>query len=178
MTRKEACAILRVSPATLDRYRRKLGISSETRDGIGEKHLESLQKLRQSKSKLQANKSDDVEVENDDIDDKNDEVEVENDDIDDKSDDVEVENDDIDNNLKQLKKQYDQNLKLISWLSNEISLCIDINVLPDKNAAGMLEKYQKLNVQILKSINKNQSKGSALEDKVAKMMAEFIGVDK
>lgn len=155
---KEAQEKLKMSEAGLWKLRKKLGILTEKRAEITEEELKLLKKHRSHRaipSKYRAKKVD-VKIEK-----------VDNEIVKDRtlkildSEPIEVRN---------LKTDYNQNLKLIKYMQGLIEQDVSKGELPDKYYVDTIEKYQKLNITIINAIQKLMP----IEDSIQKELAERL----
>lgn len=150
---------LQISNSTLYRYRKSLGIFEETRANVSPSQFEELRKLRDRRSKY--SKTNDAEFEKQKLKDlkavKSDgaiKINV--------SDSVEVQN---------LKQQHNDNLDLIVYLNRIVRQQMNDLKVPEKYLIDSIEKYQKLNMLILNTLQRLNPE----EDDLKKMIAERLG---
>lgn len=155
MKLEEAAELLNISRTTLYRYRKKLGIVSETKDDVDVTHFEQLKKEARQTVKY-AKKID--------LDKIIDEAVVKDLYLLEKSDPFEV---------SQLKTQFNNNKKLIDSLQKEIDLMIASGEIPDKFILDSMEKFQKLNMKIMSDIEKIKPQADNLSSMIKEKLANY-----
>ena len=75
--------------------------------------------------------------------------------------------------LKNLKTQYNHNQKVIENFQLEINKVINDGELPDKYLLDGMEKYQKLNMQIMSMIEKQSQQGDNLKEMIQEKLARY-----
>ena len=75
--------------------------------------------------------------------------------------------------LKNLKNQYNHNQKVIENFQLEINKVINDGELPDKYLLDGMEKYQKLNMQIMSTIEKQSPQGDSLKEMIQEKLARY-----
>lgn len=130
---------LGVSRITVYNYRKKLGILEETADEVSDINYKKLKKLANSRIKRGQSGGKKSEV--------LEKARVAND----SQGFLEVATDDS-IQLINLKQQYNSNQLLINYLNKVINKNILENETPSKLESDMMEKYQKLNMQLAKTI--------------------------
>ena len=134
---------LGISRATLTRYRKKLGIFEETRSNITKSQFKELEKLANQRQKYTREEK---------------MLEI---------------NDNDSVGLKNLKTQYNHNQKVIENFQLEINKVINNGELPDKYLLDGMEKYQKLNMQIMSTIEKQSPQGDSLKEMIQEKLARY-----
>lgn len=130
---------LGISRATLTRYRKKLGIFEETRSNITKSQFKELEKLANQRQKYTRQERVELSRKTFKLIPKEKMLEI-------------SDNDSV--VLKNLKTQYNHNQKVIENFQLEINKVINDGELPDKYLLDGMEKYQKLNMQIMSTIEK------------------------
>ena len=155
---KDVPEFLNISRSSLYNYRKRLGIVEETKDKITEKHLEQIKRLRNSRNKP-ANVTETEQI-----------AKVEAKKENNQSGFLEVSQDDS-IQLVNLKDQYNSNQQLINHLDKTIKLDIQKFITPEKAVTDTMEKYQKLNIALLKQIEsvkpQEEDLGKIIKDKLA-----------
>lgn len=155
---KEVLEELEISRATLTRYRKTLGIFEETRSEITESQFKAIEKLARKRQKY--TREDRVELSR-----KSFKV-VPKDKL--------LEHRDGDSvALRNLKNQYNHNQKIIENFQLEINKEINEGELPDKYLLDGMEKYQKLNMQIMATIDKQSPQGDSLAEIIKEKLAGY-----
>lgn len=158
MLTKDVPEFLNISRSSLYNYRKRLGIVEETKDKITEKHLEQIKRLRNSRNKP-ANVTETEQI-----------AKVEAKKENNQSGFLEVSQDDS-IQLVNLKDQYNSNQQLINHLDKTIKLDIQKFITPEKAVTDTMEKYQKLNIALLKQIEsvkpQEEDLGKIIKDKLA-----------
>ena len=75
--------------------------------------------------------------------------------------------------LKNLKTQYNHNQKVIENFQLEINKVLNDGELPDKYLLDGMEKYQKLNMQIMSTIEKQSPQGDSLKEMIQEKLARY-----
>lgn len=147
----EAEKELDTSRTTLYRWRKKLGILDETKTEVSETHMKQLRALAKERVKRQISKEHRANVL----------VEAE------QSDDfayaLQLQTGDSDE-TKALKVQYNGNLKVLAVIQNRIDLKLLCGEIPDKYLVDMLEKFQNMNIRIIKVLGKKLGSGDEQEE--------------
>ncbi|HFZ6730018.1 TPA: hypothetical protein ACGPS2_000490 [Streptococcus agalactiae] len=139
---------LGISRATLTRYRKKLGIFEETRSNITKSQFKELEKLANQRQKYTRQERVELSRKTFKLIPKEKMLEI-------------SDNDSV--VLKNLKTQYNHNQKVIENFQLEINKVINDGELPDKYLLDGMEKYQKLNMQIMSTIEKQSPQGDSLK---------------
>lgn len=141
MKLKEAIERLGISRSSVDRYRKKLGIFHETKKEVTLEQFEELRKLRDYREKYTYKKPVEKLAKS-----QNDEMEKSG---------VFLEINARDGTeIKNLKKQYNDNLGIIQYMQNLAFSDIKGGGIPEKYFIDSIEKYQKLNILILNTLKK------------------------
>lgn len=149
---------LGISRATLTRYRKKLGIFEETRSNITKSQLKELKKLVNQRQKYTRQERVELSRKSFKLIPKEKTLDI-------------SENDSV--ALKNLKTQYNHNQKLIENFQLEINKVINAGELPDKYLLDSMEKYQKLNMQIMSTIEKQSPQGDSLKEQIQEKLARY-----
>ncbi|HEP7770450.1 TPA: hypothetical protein VNM04_001619 [Streptococcus pyogenes] len=149
---------LGISRATLTRYRKKLGIFEETRSNITKSQLKELKKLVNQRQKYTRQERVELSRKSFKLIPKEKTLDI-------------SENDSV--ALKNLKTQYNHNQKLIENFQLEINKVINAGELPDKYLLDSMEKYQKLNMQIMSTIEKQSPQGDSLKELIQEKLARY-----
>lgn len=149
---------LGISRATLTRYRKKLGIFEETRSNITSSQFKELEKLANQRQKYTREERVELSRKTFKMIPKEKTIEI-------------SDNDSV--SLKNLKTQYNHNQKVIENFQLEINKAINEGELPDKYLLDSLEKYQKLNMQIVSAIEKQSPQGDSLKEMIQEKLARY-----
>lgn len=149
---------LGISRATLTRYRKKLGIFEETRSNITKSQLKELKKLVNQRQKYTRQERVELSRKSFKLIPKEKTLDI-------------SENDSV--ALKNLKTQYNHNQKVIENFQLEINKVINAGELPDKYLLDSMEKYQKLNMQIMSTIEKQSPQGDSLNELIQEKLARY-----
>ncbi|MBL1223725.1 hypothetical protein [Enterococcus sp. BWR-S5] len=142
MKLQDVPAAVGVSRITIYNYRKRLGIVEETTEEVPEETVEQFKKMAASKikpgpSNNKGKKKVDVVAAAQFSNDSSGFLEI-------------LPNDST--QLKNLKDQYNSNQVLINHLTKEINTCIVDGETPSKLESDMMEKYQKLNMSLARTI--------------------------
>lgn len=152
---------LGISRATLTRYRKKLGIFEETRSNITKSQFKELEKLANQRQKYTREERVELSRKTFKLIPKEKMLEIND-------------NDSVGlKNLKTLKTQYNHNQKVIENFQLEINKVINDGELPDKYLLDGMEKYQKLNMQIMSTIEKQSLQGDSLKEMIQEKLARY-----
>lgn len=160
MKTSEVPEFLNISRATLYNYRRKLNILDETRHEVTESHLESFRRLRDARAKPVQVRQKEKEIRS----------EAEEAAINDGF--LVIHETDATQTIN-LKKQYNGNQLLINHLDNLISLDIQKMNTPEKVVADMMEKYQKLNMSLIRQIESLNPAEDDLKQKIEQKLSQY-----
>lgn len=149
---------LGISRATLTRYRKKLGIFEETRSNITKSQFKELEKLANQRQKYTRQERVELSRKTFKLIPKEKTLDV-------------SDNDSV--ALKNLKNQYNHNQKVIENFQLEINKVINAGELPDKYLLDGMEKYQKLNMQIMSTIEKQSPQGDNLKEMIQEKLARY-----
>lgn len=149
---------LGISRATLSRYRKKLGIFDETRSNITKSQFKELEKLANQRQKYTRQERVELSRKTFKLIPKEKMLKI-------------TDGDSV--GLKNLKNQYNHNQKLIENFQLEINKAINSGELPDKYLLDGLEKYQKLNMQIMITIEKQSPQGDSLKEMIQEKLARY-----
>lgn len=149
---------LGISRATLTRYRKKLGIFEETRSNITKSQLKELKKLVNQRQKYIRQERVELSRKSFKLIPKEKTLDI-------------SENDSV--ALKNLKTQYNHNQKVIENFQLEINKVINAGELPDKYLLDSMEKFQKLNMQIMSTIEKQSPQGDSLKELIQEKLARY-----
>ena len=149
---------LGISRATLTRYRKKLGIFEETRSNITKSQFKELEKLANQRQKYTREERVELSRKTFKLIPKEKMLEI---------------NDNDSVGLKKLKTQYNHNQKVIENFQLEINKVINDGELPDKYLLDGMEKYQKLNMQIMSTIEKQSPQGDSLKEMIQEKLARY-----
>ncbi|APZ82144.1 hypothetical protein Javan26_0022 [Streptococcus phage Javan26] len=149
---------LGISRATLTRYRKKLGIFEETRSNITKSQFKELEKLANQRQKYTRQERVELSRKTFKLIPKEKMLEI-------------SDNDSV--VLKNLKTQYNHNQKVIENFQLEINKVINDGELPDKYLLDGMEKYQKLNMQIMSTIEKQSPQGDSLKEMIQEKLARY-----
>lgn len=149
---------LGISRATLTRYRKKLGIFEETRSNITKSQFKELEKLANQRQKYTREERVELSRKTFKLIPKEKMLEI---------------NDNDSVSLKNLKTQYNHNQKVIENFQLEINKVINDGELPDKYLLDGMEKYQKLNMQIMSTIEKQSPQGDSLKEMIQEKLARY-----
>lgn len=160
MRTRDVSKHLGITHRTLYNYRKRLGIIEETREEVSDEQLKLFSDLARSRIKpkpatetrqaiIEQANSFDGEVGT---------LEIN------QSDSIELVN---------LKKQYNGNQKLIAFLDIKIQEMIRHNEPISKTETDMMEKYQKLNLSLLRSILSVNPEEDTLKKKIAERLALY-----
>lgn len=149
---------LGISRATLTRYRKKLGIFEETRSNITKSQFKELKKLVKQRQKYTRQERVELSRKSFKLIPKEKTLDI-------------SENDSV--ALKNLKTQYNHNQKVIENFQLEINKVINAGELPDKYLLDSMEKYQKLNMQIMSTIEKQSPQGDSLKELIQEKLARY-----
>lgn len=149
---------LGISRATLSRYRKKLGIFDETRSNITKSQFKELEKLANQRQKYTRQERVELSRKTFKLIPKEKMLKI-------------TDGDSV--GLKNLKNQYNHNQKLIENFQLEINKAINSGELPDKYLLDGLEKYQKLNMQIMTAIEKQSPQGDSLKEMIQEKLARY-----
>lgn len=149
---------LGISRATLTRYRKKLGIFEETRSNITKSQFKELEKLANKRQKYTRQERVELSRKTFKLIPKEKMLEI-------------SDNDSV--VLKNLKTQYNHNQKVIENFQLEINKVINDGELPDKYLLDGMEKYQKLNMQIMSTIEKQSPQGDSLKEMIQEKLARY-----
>ena len=149
---------LGISRATLTRYRKKLGIFEETRSNITKSQFKELEKLANQRQKYTREERVELSRKTFKLIPKEKMLEI---------------NDNDSVSLKNLKTQYNHNQKVIENFQLEINKVINDGELPDKYLLDGMEKYQKLNMQIMSTIEKQSPQGDSIKEMIREKLARY-----
>lgn len=149
---------LGISRATLTRYRKKLGIFEETRSNITKSQFKELEKLANQRQKYTRQERVELSRKTFKLIPKEKMLEI-------------SDNDSV--VLKNLKTQYNHNQKVIENFQLEINKVINDGELPDKYLLDGMEKYQKLNMQIMSTIEKQSPQGDSIKEMIQEKLARY-----
>ena len=149
---------LGISRATLTRYRKKLGIFEETRSNINKSQFKELEKLANQRQKYTRQERVELSRKTFKLIPKEKMLEI-------------SDNDSV--VLKNLKTQYNHNQKVIENFQLEINKVINDGELPDKYLLDGMEKYQKLNMQIMSTIEKQSPQGDSLKEMIQEKLTRY-----
>ena len=149
---------LGISRATLTRYRKKLGIFEETRSNITKSQFKELEKLANQRQKYTREERVELSRKTFKFIPKEKILEI---------------NDNDSVGFKNLKTQYNHNQKVIENFQLEINKVINNGELPDKYLLDGMEKYQKLNMQIMSTIEKQSPQGDSLKEMIQEKLARY-----
>lgn len=149
---------LEISRATLTRYRKKLGIFEETRSNITKSQFKELEKLANQRQKYTRQERVELSRKTFKMIPKEKTIEI-------------SDNDSV--SLKNLKTQYNHNQKVIENFQLEINKVINDGELPDKYLLDGMEKYQKLNMQIMSTIEKQTPQGDSIKEMIQEKLARY-----
>lgn len=149
---------LGISRATLTRYRKKLGIFEETRSNITKSQFKELEKLANQRQKYTRQERVELSRKTFKLIPKEKTLNI-------------SDNDSV--ALKNLKTQYNHNQKVIENFQLEINKVINAGELPDKYLLDGMEKYQKLNMQIMSTIEKQSPQGDSLKEMIQEKLARY-----
>lgn len=149
---------LGISRATLSRYRKKLGIFDETRSNITKSQFKELEKLANQRQKYTRQERVELSRKTFKLIPKEKMLKI-------------TDGDSV--GLKNLKNQYNHNQKLIENFQLETNKAINSGELPDKYLLDGLEKYQKLNMQIMTTIEKQSPQGDSLKEMIQEKLARY-----
>lgn len=149
---------LGISRATLTRYRKKLGIFEETRSNITKSQFKELEKLANQRQKYTRQERVELSRKTFKLIPKEKTLDI-------------GENDSV--ALKNLKTQYNHNQKVIENFQLEINKVINGGELPDKYLLDGMEKYQKLNMQIMSTIEKQSPQGDNIKEMIQEKLARY-----
>ncbi len=149
---------LGISRATLTRYRKKLGIFEETRSNITKSQFKELEKLANQRQKYTRQERVELSRKTFKLIPKEKTMDI-------------SDNDSV--ALKNLKTQYNYNQKVIENFQFEINKVINAGELPDKYLLDGMEKYQKLNMQIMTTIEKQSPQGDSLKEMIQEKLARY-----
>ncbi|WP_367006424.1 hypothetical protein ABZ559_11085 [Streptococcus sp. ZY19097] len=149
---------LGISRATLTRYRKKLGIFEETRSNITKSQFKELEKLANQRQKYTRQERVELSRKTFKLIPKEKTLDI-------------SDNDSV--ALKNLKTQYNHNQKVIENFQLEINKVINAGELPDKYLLDGMEKYQKLNMQIMSTIEKQSPQGDSLKELIQEKLARY-----
>lgn len=157
---KDVTEHLGITERTLYNYRKKLGILEETREEVSESQLKQFKDLASSRIRpmssgkiKQAIQEEVVAIEDD-------------------TGSLEIFPTDS-TELMNMKKQYNSNQKLIRLLSVKIRNMIENQEPIGKTETDMMEKYQRLNLSLLKSISSINPEEGSLKDKIAEKLSRY-----
>ena len=134
--------MLNVTGETLEKYIDNLGIRYLIQENISDTHLKEIKKLHGNDGHLKKGISQETEDFY-----------------------LEIDENDI-NELRKLKMSYNKNLRLINAFEQNVESCLNSDTLPEKFIIDNLEKYIKLNIQLLKSMQMYTSNESNLEQNI------------
>ncbi|MDY3041198.1 hypothetical protein [Streptococcus pluranimalium] len=149
---------LDISRATLSRYRKRLGIFEETRSNITKSQFKELEKLANQRQKYTRQERVELSRKTFKMISKEKTIEI-------------SDNDSV--SLKNLKTQYNHNQKVIENFQLEINKVINDGELPDKYLLDGMEKYQKLNMQIMSTIEKQTPQGDSIKEMIQEKLARY-----
>lgn len=149
---------LNISRATLSRYRKKLGIFEETRSNITNSQFKEIEKLAKQRQKYTRQERVELSRKTFKLIAKEKTFEV-------------TEHDST--SLRNLKTQYNNNQKLIENFQLEINKAINAGELPDKYLLDSLEKYQKLNMQVVSMIEKQSPQVDSVQELIKEKLARY-----
>lgn len=152
-----------VSRITIYNYRKTLGILEETAVEVDEKYIKKFKKMASSKIKSnnKGRKKSDVIKKARTINDSEGFIEVLKEDS---------------AQLKNLKKQYNSNQVLINHLTKTINNDLSNGETPTKLETDMMEKYQKLNMSLAKTIELTNPAGDSLAAAIKEKLSQYGGV--
>ncbi|WP_376740676.1 helix-turn-helix domain-containing protein [Listeria innocua] len=158
---KEACKKIGVPQTTIYRWRKKMGILEETRDGLTDEHLEMFQKMKKTRAGYHPTKNKKEKV-------------VENAvRCAPNANELKVNDGDI-REVRALKEQYNSNLKVIDFANDLIFQSMDRRRIPDKYLTDLIDKYQSLNVKLLRSLGKLAPLGSDDSTELMEKLSDYI----
>lgn len=157
MTKEEAAKALKVSKRTVDRYRKELGILEETRKEILPSHLELMsnwqkEKENRNKSRVEILKEEALKIDSEDS--------------------LKIEETDSET-VKNLKTDYNNNRKIIDYFQHISLYAANNNKMPPKEILQVCESYQKLNIHILNSLEKQAGKKEGIESLILKRLNSY-----
>ena len=149
---------LGISRATLTRYRKKLGIFEETKSNISKSQFKELEKLANQRQKYTRQERVELSRKTFKLIPKEKMLEI---------------RDDESVGLKNLKAQYNYNQKLIENFQLEINKFINDGDMPGKYLTDSLEKYQKLNMQVVSMIDKQSPQTDHIQELIKEKLARY-----
>ena len=160
MKTKHVAEHIGITDRTLYNYRKKLGILEETREEVSESQLKQFRDL--ASSRIRPMSSEKIKQA----------IQEEAAAIEDDEGSLELSlRDSIE--LMNMKKQYNSNQKLIRFLSKRIRNMIENHEPIGKTETDMMEKYQKLNLSLLKSILSVNPDEDNLKNKIAERLEQY-----
>lgn len=158
MNIKEATKELGISRATIDRYRKTLGIFEETKKNITHSHIEMMKNYKQEKGNYNEKKDiEDLKKEAFNFD----AIGL-----------LEI-NEKDSQKVKNLKNDYNTNRRFIEYMQNGMDNIIDDNKIPPKFIYEAIMQYQKLNIRIVSSLEKLEVKSSNLESLIIDSLSKY-----
>lgn len=160
MKTKHVAEHIGITDRTLYNYRKKLGILEETREEVSESQLKQFRDLASSRIRPMSSEKikQAIQEEAAAIEDDEGSLEIST------RDSIELMN---------MKKQYNSNQKLIRFLSIRIRNMIENHEPIGKTETDMMEKYQKLNLSLLKSILSVNPDEDNLKNKIADKLSQY-----
>ena len=157
MTKDEAAKTLKVSKRTIDRYRKELNIMEETRKEILPIHLEQMAKWQKNKkntakSHVERLKEEALKIESEDV--------------------LKIKESDSET-VKNLKKDYNKNRKIIDYFQKILQIESRNKKIPPKEVLSTCESYQKLNIHILNALEKQENKKDGIESLIMKRLGSY-----
>lgn len=157
MTKDEAAKALKVSKRTIDRYRKELNIMAETRKEILPTHLEMMAKWQKEKenkykSPVEKLKEEALKIESEDA--------------------LKINESDSET-VKNLKKDYNKNRKIIDYFQGILQFAANNKKMPPKEILTTCESYQKLNIHILNALEKQENKKDGIEALIMKRLGSY-----
>lgn len=158
----EAENALEISRNTLNKYRKLLKIFEETKENITQKQLNDMKKLRNLRKKN--TKLSELVIKSKTL------IKKQAKDI---GEPIKInEFDQI--KMKNLKKQYNNNLKIMNYMNKFTENQIKNNEIPEKYLIDTMERYQLLNIKILNTIKKLFPEISSLEKIIKEKLNSYI----
>lgn len=157
MTKDEAAKSLKVSKRTIDRYRKELNIMAETKKEILPTHLEMMAKMQKDKenkckSPVEKLKEEALKVKCEDA--------------------LKINKSDSET-VKNLKKDYNKNRKIIDYFQGILQYAANNKKMPPKEILTTCESYQKLNIHILNALEKQENKKDGIESLIMKRLGSY-----
>ncbi|EOT42759.1 hypothetical protein ACWOE3_10215 [Enterococcus dispar] len=163
MKLKDVPEAVGLSRITIYNYRKSLGILEETSEEVSDKLVEKFKKMAAAKVKSNngGKKKTDVIKKAREINDSTGFIDI-------------LDGDSA--QLKNLKSQYNSNQVLINHLTKAINKDILSGETPTKLETDMMEKYQKLNMSLAKTIELNNPAGDSLAAAIKEKLSQYGGV--